>query len=329
MKMRACFQGMIVCLLLAGSSACSTRTGPTSALTPVTLQLSFTHQAEFAGFYVADQQGYYSEEGLKVSFISGGPEVDFISPVANGTVQFGVAQPADVILARADGKPVRSIAAIYRHSPIVFFAQADSGITRPQDFVGKQIRSTTTIDLTLQAMMNRVAIPPDQYKSVYLPSDIELFSSGEVPVWSGYLNVFALEVQRAGYQINLIYPDDYGIHFYGDVLITTDDLIAKTPDLVERFTRASLKGWTYAVENPQAIGETVKKYNPGADVDLESARMTASIPLVNTGEDYIGWMKPEIWEEMEQTLRDQDLLSGSLDVDQVYTLRFLEEIYSE
>jgi NitT/TauT family transport system substrate-binding protein len=239
-----------------------------------------------------------------------------------------VAQPADVILARAAGKPVRAIAAIYRRSPIVFFALADSGITRPQDFAGRRIRSTTSVDQTLRAMMSRVGIPPDQYESVHLPSVVADFASGDVPIWGGYLNVFVLEVQRAGYHINIIYPDDYGIHFYGDVLIANDDLIARDPGLVQRFTQASLKGWTYAVEHPDAVGPLVQKYNPGADAALESARMSASIPLVNTGEDFIGWMKPEVWRAMEQTLREQGLLTDPLDARQVYTPQFIEEVYA-
>jgi hypothetical protein len=72
----------------------------------------------------------------------------------------------------------------------------------------------------------------------------------------------------------------------------------------------------------------VEQYNPQADVDLESARVAASIPLVNTGEDFIGWMKPEVWQAMEQTLRQQGVLTRSLDVSRVYTVQFLEEIYS-
>jgi NitT/TauT family transport system substrate-binding protein len=329
MMTRAGFKRIIAPLLVLGLPACNPGLFPTPALTPVTLQLSFTHQAEFAGFYAADQLGYYAEEGLAVTFAEGGPEVDFITPVVDGSARFGVAQPADVILTRAAGKPVRTIAAIYRYNPVVFFALSETGIKRPQDFVGKKIRSTVTADQTLRAMMSKVGISPDQYESVYLPSDVELFVSGEVPVWGGFLNVFALEVQRAGYKINTIYPDDYGIHFYGDVLITTDDLIASDPELVQRFTRATLKGWTYAVENPDTIGAYVQVYQPDADPELEVARMIASIPLVNTGEDFIGWMKPQIWMGMERTLREQDVLATSLDISQVYTLQFVEEIYGK
>ena len=55
--------------------------------------------------------------------------------------------------------------------------------------------------------------------------------------------------------------------------------------------------------------------------------MIASIPFINTGEDHIGWMKPEIWAGMEKTLREQGVLTAALDVTQVYTMQFLKEIY--
>lgn len=317
----------LVAIVLTG---CSGTPSPTDApLTQVTVQLSWTHHAEFAGLYAAEQQGYFAAEGLQVSFLQGGPEVDFIAPVADGTAQFGVAQPADVILARGAGKPLRTIAVFYRRSPIAFFSLADSGIIRPQDFIGKKIRSTKTIDQTLLAMMSKVGVTEDQYETAYLPSDVALFASGDVPIWGGFVNGVILEVQRTGYKLNLVYPDDYGIHFYADVLITTDDVIEQNPDLARRFLRATLKGWTWAVENSTAVGALVKIHRPEADADLEIAKMTASIPLVNTGEDFIGWMKPEIWASMEKTLREQGILTAPLDVTQVYTLRFLEEIYGK
>ncbi len=313
-------------LLLLSLAAC--RAAPTPPLTPVTVQLSFTHQAEYAGFYAADQQGFYAAEGLQVSFLEGGAEVDFLAPVSAGTAQFGIAQPADLILARAAGTPLRSIATIYRRSPVVFIALADTGITRPEDFAGERIRSAKSLDLMLRTVTARVGLRPDQYETVYLPSDVALFGSGDPPVWGAFVNGFMIAVQRAGYQVNAIYPDDYGIHFYGDVLITTDDLIAKDPDLVLRFLRATLKGWTYAVEKPSATGPLVAIYSSELDPDLEIAKMAASIPLVNTGEDFIGWMRPEIWAAMEATLREQGMLAAPLDVTQAYTMDFLRQIYT-
>jgi NitT/TauT family transport system substrate-binding protein len=298
-------------------------------LTPVTVQLSWTHQAEFAGFYAAEQQGYFRQEGLQVSFLEGGPEVDFIKPVADGRAQFGIAQPADLILARAAGKPVRGIAVVFRRSPIVFFSLQDSGILRPQDFIGRKIRTALTVDQTLQAMMAKEGISQDQYQRVYLPSDIGQFASGDVPVWGGFINVFVLEVQQAGYKINIISPDDYGVHFYGDTLITTDSTIKNNPELVQRFLRATLRGWTYALENPESIGAFIVKYTPDANPKLEADKLIASIPLINTGEDHIGWMQRDTWNTMAQTLRTQGDLKQPLKVDDVYTMQFLEEMYGK
>jgi NitT/TauT family transport system substrate-binding protein len=160
-----------------------------------------------------------------------------------------------------------------------------------------------------------------------LPSDLTRFASGDPPVWGVYTIGFVVAIQKAGYKLNIIYPDDYGIHFYADTLFTTDNLISTNPDLVRRFLRATLKGWSYAVENPAEVPAMVQKYKPEADASIELARMTASLQLINTGEDYIGWMKPEVWTYMEQTLRAQGIVTAPLDVPQVYTMQFLEEIY--
>lgn len=179
-------------------------------------------------------------------------------------------------------------------------------------------------------MMAQVGISPDQYSIVTdLPSDLALFASGEIPVWGVYLTSFVFDTQQAGYVINIIYPDDYGIHFYADTLFTTDELLADDPDLAMRFLRASLKGWTYAVENPGEVPVMVQKVKPDADTTIESGRMNASLPLVNTGQDHIGWMKADVWAGMAQTLQEQGVLTAAVDVTEVYNMQFLEEIYGK
>lgn len=306
-------------------SACGQSATP--ALTPITMQLSWTHQAQFAGVYAADQKGYYAAEGLAVTFLESGSKVDKLAPVINGAAQFGVAGADELILARSQGKPLRAIATLYRRSPIVFISLAEKGITRLENFVGKTIRAPANTIPSLRAMTTRAGISSDQYAIVDLPSDVAMFASGDVPVWGLFSTGLAVDIRRAGYKINLVYPDDYGVHFYSDTIHTTDDLIAANPDLVLRFLRATLKGYSYAVENPIEVAAMVHLYNPNADAALEEEKLTASIPLINTGEDFIGWMKPEIWSGMEQTLREQGITKAPLDVTQVYTMQFLVEIY--
>jgi NitT/TauT family transport system substrate-binding protein len=324
-------QRLLVIVLIAGivfgGQACAPTGTPKPALMPVILQLKFVHDAQSAGYYAAEQNGYYQAEGLQVTLQPGSADTDILGTVLGGKAQFGVAGAIELIPARAGGRPLRAIATVYRRNPTVFFALASTGITRPQDFAGKKIRSISDQPLVLHAMTARAGMRPDQYTEVNLPSDLALFVSGEVPVWGAYVTSLVLTVQQAGYKLNVIYPDDYGVHFYGDTIFTTDELITKNPDLVVRFLRASLKGWNWAVENPAATGPMVVKYLTTGDAELEAAKMTASIPLINTGEDYVGWMRPEIWAGMETTLREQGVLTRTLDLSQVYTTQFLREIY--
>ena len=133
------FLEILLSLALAALAACSPN--PTPALTPITVQLVWTHQAQFAGFYAADQNGYYTDEGLAVTLLEGGATVDHWNAVLDGAAQFGIAGGDELILARSEGKPVRAIATIYRRSPTVFISLKDAGITRPEDFAGKKVRA--------------------------------------------------------------------------------------------------------------------------------------------------------------------------------------------
>lgn len=314
-------------ILLILLSSCTNNSKTPQSLQPVSVQLAWTHQSQFAGLYVADQKGYYAEEKLSVTLIPAGPTIDKLAAILKGNIQFGITSPDELILARADGKPVKAIAVVYRRSPVVFISLAEKGITRPQDFVGKTIRAPSNIIPSLKAMMTKVGISPDQYTIVDLPSDLDIFATGEVEVWGSFTNGLLVTAEQAGYQVDKIYPDDYGVHFYSDTLFTSDSIIEKQPDLVLRFLSATLKGWTFAVENPGEIPAMELVYDPKLDLKIELVKFTATIPLVNTGEDYNGWMKPDVWAVMVETLKNYDVLTNPIDVTQVYTMQFLDEIY--
>jgi NitT/TauT family transport system substrate-binding protein len=208
-------------------------------------------------------------------------------------------------------------------------ALASSGIRRPADFAGKTIETSPAGRAQLNLIAATGGLRPDQFTVFDSQPDLARFYAGQVQVRSVFLTNEVLTAKAAGYQLNLIYPDDYGIHFYADTIFTTDDLIARRPELVLHYLRATLKGWTYAVENAHLVSPLVVKLNPAADLTHETDFMLASLPLINTGEDHIGWMKPEVWAGMEKTLRDQGVLTKSLDITQVYTLQFLQQVYAQ
>ncbi|MEP6984650.1 MAG: ABC transporter substrate-binding protein, partial [Chloroflexota bacterium] len=180
----------------------------------------------------------------------------------------------------------------------------------------------------LKAMLAKAQISPDKITLVSTGDATGLYT-GVVDVASGLITSSVLAARQAGHPVNIIYPDDYGVHFYSTTIYAADDYITSNPDLVTRFLRATLDGWAYAVEDPQSIGAMVARYNPDANVAFESASMLASVPYVNTGEDHIGWMKSDIWAGMLQTMRADGEVTTPLNISDVYTMQFLQQIYGE
>ncbi len=298
----------------------------------VPVQLPWTHSVQFAGFYAAAQQGYYAEEGLQVSLLPApGAGTDTIALVIDGTADLGVTFGAGLVAARSQRLPVTAIATIYRRYALVFMTLADSGIARPHDFPGHTIRTLVPggSAVAFQAMMTRLGLDPDSVEQVDVGFDLSPFLAGELDIWPGYITNEVLTAREQGYEVNLILPGDYGIHLYGDVLFTTDELIEENPDLVTRFLRATLRGWQWAVENPEEAGPLALRYDPTLDAAHQAAMMEASVPLIHTGEDHIGWMREEVWRGTHDILLEQGLVDGPVDVDEVYTMRFLHTIYGD
>jgi len=233
-----------------------------------------------------------------------------------------------LVTERAAGRPVRALATVSRHDPIVFFSLADSGIVRLEDFVGKKVFVSLRVLPRLKAMLATANISLDKI-NVVSTGDYTALYTGAVDVASGSITSTVLAARQAGHQLNIIYPDDYGVHFYSSTIFASDDYIAANPDSVTRFLRATLDGWAAAVEQPQTVGPMVVQYNPKADAAFESASMAASIPYVNTGEDHIGWMKADVWAGMLQIMQADGEISKPLDITDVYTMQFLQQIYGE
>ncbi len=298
----------------------------------VTLQLKWLHLPQFAGFYMAEEKGYYVQENIKVAFLEGGPDVDIAQRVVSGQADFGVLTPEFIFMNRSQGASLTAIAAIYRRSAVVFVAMTDSGIVRPADFIGKTAAVTSPggaaeFELQLRAMMKKMGLNSSLVKTIPYDPAYVAFYNREVQITPCYSTTGLIKMRQKGLKLNLIWPSDYGIHFYSDTLVTTDKMISEKPDLVNRFLKASLKGWQDAIEDyKQAVAVTLK-YVQIKDPELQTKMMEAMLPLVHTGEDRIGWMKDEVWKGMYEILLEQKLLAKPLDVNQAYTLRFLNEVY--
>ena len=319
---RSCHVLLAVIMVLLATSFVAIAAEPDR----ISVQLKWLHDAQFAGFYVAGQRGLYESEGLEVELLPGGVSVDEIEVVASGERTFGVVAASALLRSREQGIPVVAIAVIYRIYPAVYFALAESGIRQPTDFIGKRVIVSPN-DVVLPAMLARAGVSMDQIEPVEPTHDMSSFFSGDVDVWAGYLTNQALAAREAGYEINIIYADDYCVHVYGDTLITTEALLESNPDLVTRFLRATLDGWRWAIENPELAAPLALEHDPELDVQHQENMMLASVPLIHTGEGPIGWMEDAIWRGMHDILVEYGSLEGTMDIESAYNMETLEAIY--
>ncbi len=294
----------------------------------ITVRLKWLHGAQFAGLYIAEQQGFFEEENLAVTLLEGGLDHDEIDLVASGQDDFSIVAGPQILLARSEGLPIKAVATIFQIDPSVYFALAESGIESPIDFIGKRVVINPS-DSKIPVILKNVGIDMEQIIAVPPSSDLESFYNGDEEVWGGYITNQVVRARLDGYEVNVIFPSDYGVHIYGDCLITTDEMVQENPDLVERFLRAAIRGWRYAIENPDEAVAVTLNYSGTTDETYLIASMEAQIPLIHTGKDYIGWMDSEIWQSMYDILLEQGQITTPLDVNQVFTMDFLEKVYEK
>ena len=300
-------------------------------LDEVSLRLGWIAGPQFAGFYAAEQQGFYAEEGLDVTqLMMAGQTVDIGADVTRGTTDFGIHTGTGIVSDRAKGDPITAIAALHRVLPLAFLTLKGSGIKGPEDFPGHSIGTMfADVGLTFNALMSRLGLDPDSVTELYAISGMLPFLSGEIDIIPGFVTHEVLDARRQGSEVNVFTPRDYGIHLYGDTLFTSERLIKEKPDVVLRFLRATLRGYRWSVENPEEAGRLALAYASERYKGQSIEHMRASIPLIHTGEDQIGWMRREVWQGTHDILLEQGVISGPVDIDKVYTMEFLQQIYGD
>jgi NitT/TauT family transport system substrate-binding protein len=233
--------------------------GPLEA---VIVRLKWVHQAQFAGNYVAIEKGFYADEGLSVTVEPFSYEDRSIASVLAGKSDFGIAGAEEILLAKEAGLPIKAFAVIYKKNPVVAYSLKSSGITRPSQFVGKTVGIERGINVEYQyaAMMSKLGIDRSKIKEVSVGYDAAELLTGKVEVSTGYIINEPQLVVEAGKEINTMLMSDYGINMYADVLFTTDEMIAKRPELVAKMLRATLKGWQYAIEHEEEAVNITLKY---------------------------------------------------------------------
>lgn len=291
----------------------------------VSIRLKWLHQAQFAGFYYAKEAGFYKDAGLEVTLHPGGVDYPAIQMVTSGSDDFGVTAADQILLARDKGIPVVAVACIFRKSPFVLFSLKESGITKVEDFRGRKVglKLGGNEELTYRAMMKKAGLPFSAVQEIPVKFDISPLLAKSIDVWPGYSINEPITAEEKGYPVNLIWPEDYGIHLYADVLFTTEEMIRTHPTVVEAVVKATVKGWEESFENrEQAVAYTLKQSDQ-LNKEHERKMLDASFPLVMPDGKPAGWMDKSVWEEMHQLLKDGGFVKKDLDLSKAYRVDYI------
>lgn len=309
-------------------SACNQVSPPQPPAEKVTLQLKWVHQAQFAGFYVAKDLGMYQQHDLEVDLVAAGPKIKPLQNLVEGKADFAITSAEDVIKYRSEGRPVVAIAAIYRLNPHIFMTMPDSGITDPRQFPGHSI-SYSSKDGKLQAvsMFNNLSLDMDTLTEKKYDYKYQNLINGEVDIATGYMTGGYLRLQKLGFKMNVIWPEDYGVHVYGDVLVTTESTLQQKPELVRSFLSASFEGWRRALADQNQGVDSTMKFALEADRDLQKEMLSQSFPLIETGEDRLGWMNATVWNEIVESLSSSGAINKDNLKGKLFDMEMLKQAY--
>jgi NitT/TauT family transport system substrate-binding protein len=317
------------------SASAGAATPAAQPLREVTVAMPYIPNVQFAHFYVADKQGYYAAEGLKVTF-DYNYETDSVQRVAQNQVQFGLASGDSVLLARAQGLPIVTVATNSQRFPAVFFSKAEANIKTPADLKGKTVGipghfGASYVGLLALLYANKMQESDLKVQDIGF-AQVAALIEGKVQVASGYGNNEPVQLDQQGIKVNVIKVADY-YPLASDGVITSEQLINGQPDMVRGFVRATLKGMQDAIANPDEAFKTSLEYIPelqkadAATQQLQRNVLDATIPYWQsdaTAKQGLGYTDAQSWQATHTFMRDSGLLKTDVDVTKAFTNEFLK-----
>ena len=289
--------------------------GVEAAPRTVTLQLKWTHQFQFAGYYAALERGLYRRAGFDVRIVQGGPGVDAVTEVTAQRATFGVGT-SELVYRRSKGAPVVVLAVIYQHSPL---ALAVRGIARTVHALANQPVAMETGAAELLALLRREHASVgtiESVRSVSHSQTLDDLEAGRVAGMSVYTTdePFLLDQDRVEY--TLISPRTAGVDFYGDNLFTSEFEAGAHSADVDAFRKASIEGWKYALAHPEEMVDLIlRRYPSGKSREhlLFEANRTLALVMPDVVEP--GYMHAGRWQHILETYAEVGMLPMNVSLD--------------
>ncbi|MCP5037487.1 MAG: ABC transporter substrate-binding protein [Rhodobacteraceae bacterium] len=292
----------VAALALMGSGA--------YAADDVTLQLKWVTQAQFAGYYVALENGFYAEEDLNVTIKAGGPDVAPVQVLMGGGADVMIDWMPSALAAREQGAPVVNIAQPFKSSGMMLTCRSDSGIAAPTDFAGKTLGVWFYgNEYPFLSWMNALGIGTEGGDGVTVLKqgfNVDPILQGQADCVSTMTYNEYWQIIDAGLTSDDLVTfkyEDQGVATLEDGLYVLEANLgdAAFSERMVRFVRASMKGWKWAEENPDAAAMIVLEYDEtGAQTEAHQKRMMGEIAKLTAGSN--GALDPADYERTVATL---------------------------
>jgi NitT/TauT family transport system substrate-binding protein len=306
---------------------------PAEGQTKVTLFMSYIPTVQFAPIYVAAERGYFADEGIDIALENNFDEPNGVNRIANNELQFGLISGEQVLLARAEDRPVVYVFEWFHNFPVGVVSPVDLNITQPADLAGRVVGipgPQGASYIGLRALLAAGGLTEDDLAELQsigftAPSSI---CEGVVDAAAIYIANEPLKIQQQCSEVNIIKVSDYAT-LVSNGLITNEQTIRDNPELVRGMVRAIQRGLADTLADPDAaFAISVPEYVPDLSEDeypTERQVLENSLALWRSDQQ-LGQTSPAAWEATQTILIEAGLLANPVDdLTACYNMDFLPE----
>jgi len=294
----------------------------------IRIALDWTPNTNHSGIIVAQQLGYFAEEGLSVEIVQPGPTMS-IQLAVSGQCEFAVSMQEYVTMARAQDIPIVSIAAVFPHNTSGFAASTDLGILQPADFENMRYGGWGS---DLESVMIRTVM--DLHGGDF--DTVEMFNLGMLDFvtaierdFSDFFWIFygwqGIHAQLQGIDFIYIPLTELSdvLDYYTPVIVTSEDMIIADPDIVARFVHALARGYIYAALHPEAAADFLLTFAPELDEELVHASQVWLSGQSQTDIRTWGFQETDTWARFAEWAFENALIDKAIDPLAAFTNQFL------
>ena len=313
---------LVACTPAADDSA-STNEATDLPLISFSLPMGYIPDPQYAPLYVAQEKGYFAEEGFAVDF-DYSFETDGVALVGSNRVPFALVSGDVVLSARAQAIPIVYVMEWWQKYPIAVVSKTSANISEPSDMVGRRIGLPGLFGANYVGYSGLLAVNNIAPDSVELEeigfNQIEVLLTDRVDAVVVYTNNEPLQLRALGEEINVIEVADY-IDMVGNGLVTSEQFAAENPERVRGFLRAFMRGLSDTLADPDEAYEITKLYVEGLEDERRNV-LDASVEMWQA--ERLGYSDPASWEATQDTLMEMGFLDAPLpDLEAAYTNEFL------